>query len=180
MATLGATLRNLRHERRCTLQEVSDGSGLTPSFLSRLERGIVNISVGNLRKIAAFFGVPITQFFTEEMVPHGIVIRAGARPVVEGADEKVRRFSLLPSDAAHLLAEVITIAPGGTSGSFRTTASRSLFYVLAGAVMCGLDGQAIRLSSSDVLYQRRSAALHWSSEGGAATLLFVSLQSEER
>jgi len=50
MATLGARLRHLRRERDCTLQEVSDGSGLTPSFLSRLERGIVNISVGNLRK----------------------------------------------------------------------------------------------------------------------------------
>jgi len=180
MATLGARLRNLRRERGFTLQEVSNGSGLTPSFLSRLERGIVNISVGNLRKVATFFGVPITHFFTDELVPHGIVIREGARRLVEGAEGAVRRFSLLPPEAAHLLAEVIEIPPRGASGSFRTTASRSIFYVLAGEVRCGLNGQVVRLSSGDVLYQRRSASLNWSTEGGAATVLLFSLQSEER
>jgi len=83
MTTLGARLRRLRREHGCTLQDVSNGSGLTPSFLSRLERGIVNISVGNLRKVAAFFGVPITFFFTEELSPRGLVVRAGERLVQE-------------------------------------------------------------------------------------------------
>jgi transcriptional regulator with XRE-family HTH domain len=180
MATLGARLRNLRHERGCTLQEVSNGSGLTPSFLSRLERGIVNISVGNLRKVAAFFGVPITHFFTEELIPHGVVIRAGTRRLVEGAEGEIQRFSLLPAEAAHLLAEIIKIPPGRTGGSFRTTASRALFYVLSGEVRCRLGSQVMQLLTGDVLYQRRSVALNWSSGDSTAVVLLVSLHSEER
>jgi transcriptional regulator with XRE-family HTH domain len=180
MANLGARLRHLRRERGCTLQEVSDGSGLTPSFLSRLERGIVNISVGNLRKVASFFGVPITHFFTEELVPRGIVIRASARRVDELPKDHVRRASLLPDEAGHLGAEIIEIPPEGADGSFLSTASRALLYVLEGQLACSLGSQVMRLSPGDVLYQRRPVALHWSNEGGAAMVLVVSLQTEER
>lgn len=181
MATLGARLRHLRRERGCTLQEVSAGSGLTPSFLSRLERGIVNISVGNLRKVASFFGVPITYFFTEELIPHGIVVRAAVRRSGETPDDEVRRTMLLPGAAAHLLAETITIPPGQASNdAIPVTASRALFYVLEGELACNLGGQVVRVSAGDVLYQRRQVALSWSNEGHAATLLLVSLQPEER
>jgi transcriptional regulator with XRE-family HTH domain len=180
MATLGARLRYLRRERGCTLQEVSDGSGLTPSFLSRLERGIVNISVGNLRRVASFFGVPITYFFTEELVPRGIVVRAAGRRTEDIPDHELRRVSLLPGEAAHLLAEVITIPPRGAQGSFLASASRALIYLLEGELTCNLGGQVMRLSPGDVLYQRRPVALHWSNEGTAATVLVVSLQAEER
>jgi transcriptional regulator with XRE-family HTH domain len=179
MATLGARLRRLRRERECTLQEVSDGSGLTPSFLSRLERGIVNISVGNLRKVASFFGVPITNFFTEELIPRGIVVRAAERRIEQDPDSKVHRTSLLPEEAPHLFAEVISIPPGVVSEPFLAAASRSLFYLLEGELICGLGGQTMCLAPGDVLYQRRPAALHWSNEGSNAIVLMVSLQSEE-
>jgi transcriptional regulator with XRE-family HTH domain len=180
MATLGVRLRHLRRERGCTLQEVSNGSGLTPSFLSRLERGIVNISVGNLRKVASFFGVPITYFFTEELVPRGIVVRASQRTAEEIAGEDVRRVSLLPKEAAHLSAEVISIASGVAGDSFLAASSRALYYILEGELTCSLGGQTMRLSQGDVLYQRRPAALHWSNDGSDAVVLMVSLQSEER
>ncbi len=178
MTTLGARLRRLRRERGCTLQEVSDGSGLTPSFLSRLERGIVNISVGNLRKVAAFFGVPITFFFTEELYPRGLVVRAEERIVQEDGYE-VRRASLLPPEASYLQADVVSLAPGATETASLTASTRALYYVLDGELTCSLGGQTIRLGKGDVLYQRRPATLHWSNEG-SAVLLIASLQSEEK
>jgi transcriptional regulator with XRE-family HTH domain len=180
MAMLGTRLRHLRRERGCTLQEVSDGSGLTPSFLSRLERGIVNISVGNLRKVASFFGVPITYFFTEELVPRGIVVRASQRSVEGVTGNEARRASLLPQEAAHLSAEVISIPPGVASDSFLAASSRALYYILEGELSCSLGGQTIKLSQGDVLYQRRPAALRWSNDGSEAVVLIVSLQLEER
>ncbi len=180
MTTLGTRLRHLRRERGCTLQEVSDGSGLTPSFLSRLERGIVNISVGNLRKVAAYFGVPITHFFTEELVPRGIAVRADERVIQETAGTLIRRASLLPAEATHLFAEIIQIAPGMASEAPLNRLSRALVYVLSGRLTCGLGGQEMVLREGDVLYQRRPAGLRWSNEGSAAVVLAVSLQSEEK
>ncbi|MBO9315274.1 MAG: helix-turn-helix transcriptional regulator, partial [Chloroflexus sp.] len=64
--SLGQKIGRLRQERGLTLQEVAEGSGLTPSFLSRLERDKVNISVANLRKLAQFFSVQMTHFFEGE------------------------------------------------------------------------------------------------------------------
>jgi transcriptional regulator with XRE-family HTH domain len=180
MATLGVRLRQLRREHGCTLQQVSDGSGLTPSFLSRLERGIVNISVGNLRKVAAFFGVPITYFFTEDLVPRGLVVRAAERIVNESAGVEIRRVSLLPAEAAHLSAEILRIAPGVASEAPLARASRALFYVLEGELTCSYAGQTLQLTKGDVLYQRRPAALRWSNEGSEAVVLLASLQAEER
>jgi len=180
MTTLGARLRQLRRERACTLQEVSDGSGLTPSFLSRLERGIVNISVGNLRKVASFFGVPITYFFTEELLPHGLVVRAGERAVRPAAHGNLSRSSLLPEEAGHLSAEVISIPPGTTGDEPLTAVDRALFYVLEGELICTIAGQTHRLREGDVLYQRRPAPLRWANEGpGGTVVLATSLQSEE-
>ncbi len=179
MATLGARLRHLRRERDCTLQEVSEGSGLTPSFLSRLERGIVNISVGNLRKVASYFGVPITYFFTEELVPRGIVVRRGQRMPLESFSEGVVRASLLPEEAAHLMAEIVSISQGSDGDAALSVAARALFYVLSGRLTCSIGGQTVSLDKGDVVYQRRPADLHWSNEGREAVVLVVSLQSEE-
>jgi len=180
MTTLGTRLRYLRREHGCTLQEVSDGSGLTPSFLSRLERGIVNISVGNLRKVAAYFGVPITYFFTEELLPRGIVVRVDEREVEEKPGLGVRRTSLLPGEVARLSAEILTITPGAAGEAPLAMASRALYYVLEGALDCSMGGQSACLGKGDVLYQRRPASLCWSNEGGEAVVLVASLQSEER
>lgn len=181
MATLGARLRRLRRERECTLQEVSDGSGLTPSFLSRLERGIVNISVGNLRKVAAFFGVPITYFFTEEILPHGVVVRAAERTVFGDRVGGNRRESLLPEEADHLAAEIVSIAPGAEGETPLIEVSRSIFYQLSGELTYRIAGKEYRLLQGDLLYQRRPVSLRWSNEGAEeAVVLAASLRTEER
>lgn len=181
MTTLGARLRQLRRERGCTLQQVSDGSKLTPSFLSRLERGIVNISVGNLRKVATFFDVPITHFFTEELLPHGIVVKASQIVFDSDDGEKIRCASLLPAEVDSLAAELIVIAPGNKGTEPLFAGSRVLFYVLEGELCCDIAGREQRLGQGDVLYQRRSAVIRWSNQGDEdVVILATSLRSEER
>lgn len=179
MATLGARLRQLRRERGCTLQQVSDGSGLTPSFLSRLERGIVNISVGNLRKVAAYFEVPITYFFTEELLPHGMVIRPGQRKV-HGNPESVLQSSLLPETASFLTAAIVTLNPGVEGEGSLAGISRGIYYVLDGEFVCTIRGHTHLLRKGDVLYQRRPASVRWSNDGPKKVVILVaSLRSED-
>ncbi|MBN1483132.1 MAG: helix-turn-helix domain-containing protein [Chloroflexia bacterium] len=181
MGTLGARLRQLRRERGCTLQEVSDGSKLTPSFLSRLERGIVNISVGNLRKVAAFFDVPITYFFTEDLVPQGIVVRAEQARPEPGSSVGVQRCSLLPQDEDLFAAELIFIAPDASTQQSLFEGSRVLFYTLSGRVRCHIAGREIHLQAGDAVYQRRPSELCWSNPNPQqAVLLAASLRTEER
>ncbi len=57
----GKRLRESRKVRRISLEQLSRGTELSVSFLSRLERGQVNISVDNLKKIANFLGIRMVE-----------------------------------------------------------------------------------------------------------------------
>ena len=52
---VGDVLRRLRTLRGLSLEEVAQGSGLSQSFLSAVERGASDIALGRLARVAAFF-----------------------------------------------------------------------------------------------------------------------------
>ncbi|MGC8874275.1 MAG: XRE family transcriptional regulator [Chloroflexia bacterium] len=178
MPTLGERLRHLRRERGYTLQQVSEGSGLTPSFLSRLERGIVNISVGNLRKVAMFFNVPMTYFFADELVPHALVVR-GIEKNLRGDTGPVKRCGLFPEEAHASIAELIALRPGARGEGPLLPVARALYYVLQGELVCTTGDEAQRLRPGDVLYQRRRTPFSWRNEGESDVLLFAAALDSE-
>ena len=55
---LARNLRMLRAERQWTQEYVAFEGGLTQTYLSELERGTRNPSIGVLEKLATVFGVP--------------------------------------------------------------------------------------------------------------------------
>jgi transcriptional regulator with XRE-family HTH domain len=52
---VGEVLRRLRLQRGLSIRDVADGCGISQSFLSMVERGDSDISLGRLAKIADFF-----------------------------------------------------------------------------------------------------------------------------
>ena len=65
---LGNNIRAARKQQKISLKELSKGANMSTSYLSLLERGEVNISVNNLRKIADFLDVTMVNFFEEDTV----------------------------------------------------------------------------------------------------------------
>src|SRR6478672_2179736 len=63
---LGARLKRLRLQRRLTLQEVGTTVDLSHSFLSMLERGQADVSLGRVHRLANFYGVPLSELLIEE------------------------------------------------------------------------------------------------------------------
>ncbi len=66
--SVGRKIQQLRLESKKTQREVADRTGLAVSYLSRLENGHVNPSVGTLAKISEAFGVPLCSFFDGDSV----------------------------------------------------------------------------------------------------------------
>lgn len=66
--SVGRKIQQLRLESRKTQRELADKTGLAISYLSRLENGHVNPSVGTLAKISEAFGVELASFFDGEAV----------------------------------------------------------------------------------------------------------------
>jgi len=44
---------------------VAEGAGLHPNYVSSVERGERNISIGNIERIACALGVPMTELLAE-------------------------------------------------------------------------------------------------------------------
>lgn len=59
LEAVGPRLRALRQERRRTLQEVADGTGLTASTISRLETGRLKPTLEQLLPLARAYQVPL-------------------------------------------------------------------------------------------------------------------------
>ena len=61
-------LRRWREAHGLTVREVADLTGLSPSEVSRAERGLVNLSALKKVKVARALGVPLRDLFDGEEV----------------------------------------------------------------------------------------------------------------
>ena len=100
---MGAKIREIRQKEKLTLNDLAEETGLTPSYISQVERGLIEPSISSLRRISAALGVPLYVFLTEEKEQH-VLIRANERGKLElphsniiyefvtpvGADKKVK------------------------------------------------------------------------------------------
>lgn len=165
MATsLGQKIGRLRQERGLTLQEVSDGSGLTPSFLSRLERDKVNISVANLRKLALFFNVQMTHFFEgEDNQQAGQVVHRADRVKLSLDDAAVQVYSLLPPNS-DMEARLMEAQPGSGQQGFSGRGSQ-MVYLLQGQLHYHLGEEDYILNEGDTLFYCDDLPYQWTNVG---------------
>lgn len=60
---LGARIRELRRRQGLSQEALADLARLDRSYMSGIERGVRNISVLKLEKIAKALDVPVSEFF---------------------------------------------------------------------------------------------------------------------
>lgn len=73
---LGRRIRELRHERGLTLEEVGQRTGFSKSLLSKIENAQVSPPIATLSKIAKALDVAIGYFFEEEARQDGAIFVA--------------------------------------------------------------------------------------------------------
>jgi transcriptional regulator with XRE-family HTH domain len=174
--SLGQKIGRLRQERGLTLQEVSDGSGLTPSFLSRLERDKVNISVSNLRKLALFFNVQMIHFFEgEDNQQVGQVVRANERVKLSLEESPVQVYALLPASGGIEMRQ-IEAQPGSGQQGFAGEGSQ-VIYLLKGSLRYQIGEEEYLLKTGDVLSYHEDLAYNWTNVGeNTAVILTINLR----
>lgn len=59
-------IREWRTEKRMSLKELSERTGLSVSFLSQVERGSSSLAIASLEKIAVALDIPISDFFAKQ------------------------------------------------------------------------------------------------------------------
>jgi transcriptional regulator with XRE-family HTH domain len=119
---VGHLIRDLRAARKLSLKEVSARSGLSIGFLSQIERGISSPSLRVLASLANVFEVTIASLIPEADGspgdPESPVLRASSRRMISLWRSGISKKVLTPASVGHkdLVAYMITIEPGGTTG----------------------------------------------------------------
>lgn len=74
-----ANARNIRKEKKMSLKELSERSGLSMAYLSNFENGKVNITVASLYQIAKALGVSVKALLATEEDKNILVVPSDKR-----------------------------------------------------------------------------------------------------
>ncbi|MFJ8788645.1 helix-turn-helix domain-containing protein [Streptomyces sp. NPDC102462] len=154
---LGARIREYRKMRRMSLRALGEAAQASPGFLSQLERGQVNSSIGMLRRIAVALGVTVADLFDQDSAPGPKVVRRADRPTLHTAPGS-RKFLISQRPLGHLEVYSGEFDPGASTGDDAYTHgdSQEILLVISGAVRVELDGTAHELDAGDSIEYRSS------------------------
>lgn len=155
-ASLGARIREFRLARRMSLRALATRTRTSPGFLSQLERGQVNASIGTLRKLAEGLGVTLPDLFTDVDTDRPRVLRRAERPQIHASD-LTSKYLLSPKPVRNLEVYAGELLPGGDAGEAYTHGDgQELLVVIAGSVRLELAGTEYALDTGDSAEYRTS------------------------
>ena len=170
---LGTKLRECRHKRGLTLQEVAEGAGLSAGFISQLERDLVSPSLSSLASISKVLQTDISEFLVMAGTANSST-RSGKRPVYafEGSKSQFERISA-NFDGRVMNAVILVEEPGHRSEPIRHE-GEELFFVLEGSITVELEDERTILNAGDSIHFR-SSRLHstWNHTTESASILIV-------
>lgn len=173
---LGRRIRERRTSRGQSLADVANGTGLTESFLSRLERGKTGVTVDTLRRIASFWDAELIEFLQKSSDPKPLLMRAGSGPALKvegmGALNAVNEI-LIPRMNTALQATLYRTPRGG--GRFNAFAhpGEELVYVVQGQVTYYVGRDKYVMSAGDCLWHSSESPHRWECPDSDAVVLHV-------
>ena len=161
---IGSVLRSARLGRQMTLRALSQKSGLSEAFLSRLERGQVSTSIANLIAITGIIGVGLADLFEANGAAGGargyVIARAGERrPPQEIAASGYRYQPLVTGwHGQRLDAFILTFPRRNRADVMTAHEGEELVYVLEGRILFQLGEERIPLGVGDSIYFKADIA----------------------
>lgn len=149
---LGARLRHARESSRLSLGEVAERSGVTKSFLSRVERDMTSPSIASLVGICDALGLSLAELF---QAPQTTLVRRSDRPRVadlpKAAD--VVDTLLTPADERHVTVLESAVSPGASGGDVLYTlpSECEVCFVLQGEIEVQVEDETFALQQGDAL-----------------------------
>jgi transcriptional regulator with XRE-family HTH domain len=168
---IGRRIRFMRQQRAMTLEKLSEHSGLTKSFISKIERGISVPSISTAMKIAASFKMTVGQLLGEEEYDDAIcVVRKGERrPFLRTGSGSGYNYEMIAGGKRFKTMEPYIMRPPGEFQDDRLFqhVGEEIMFVLSGSIEVQFASRLIRLKKGDAVYFD-SQVPHRSRSAGAA------------
>lgn len=162
----GVIARQRRLELGFTLEDLARQTGLSVSFLSRLETGkLARVTAVDLMRVATALQTPVVTFFLDESRDRVMVTRAGERRQavrnVSRAGEVTQEFLV---DARNVKMEptLIDVPPRADSGKAITHEGEEFVTVLRGELVFFVgDDARYELAEGDTIYYPATLPHRW-------------------
>ncbi|WP_296224889.1 helix-turn-helix domain-containing protein [Ralstonia sp. UBA689] len=144
-------LKPLRKNHGWTLETLAERTGLTKSYLSKVERGVSVPSIAVAMKLAQALGVPAEDLFGEAASAAAItVVRAGERTRVGNLGSQPLYEGIATQRSGKTLLPFVIYPPADFSASpFKEHDGEELLFVHRGEVEVAFAGQTVRLAVGD-------------------------------
>jgi DNA-binding transcriptional MerR regulator/quercetin dioxygenase-like cupin family protein len=169
---LGPQLRRMRERKGLGLVEAARRAGLSPGFLSSVERSQANASVATLQRLAMSYGTTTMELF--QSPPHeGRLVGPNDRRVL--TVHSGVRMELLSTGAPMLQSMLFKVAPAAGSEGAYSHQGEEFIYMLAGTLEVWLDElQCYVLREGDSFWFPSTHAHRWFNPGDVdAVLLWI-------
>ncbi len=161
---IGEKIKLLRTEKKMTLKDLSDASGLSTGFLSQLERGMSSIAVDILGNIAKILDVDLTYFFESPKERGTFVQRSFERSVFQVENSNYIHYHLTTMvEHSDMLPRLIEILPGQfdeTIGEYGH-AGEEFVYVVEGVLTLFIDHERKELYPGDIAHYPSTIDHNW-------------------
>ncbi|MBN2261117.1 MAG: helix-turn-helix transcriptional regulator [Clostridiales bacterium] len=159
---IGTKIRELRVSKKMTLSSLAKQTNFTASYISQLERNIIQPSLSSLRKISDALDVPIYSFLTFEESQH-VITKANERIKLEVPDSNIIYEFVSPmaaNKAAMPKMEIIYFkleARSWTSEEPLVHAADESVFITKGKLLAYVDDEKFELEVGDNIYIRENA-----------------------
>jgi len=150
--SIGQDLRALRKSKGLTLAELALRVRRSVGYLSQVERGLSEMSISDLRRVAQALDVPLGWFFAHDAVPaaeRGYVVRADSRRRVGNAEDGLTEELLSPDLGGAFEIFRSEFAPGAELPRPGYRETEEAGYVVAGELEVWIGDRHFHLRTGD-------------------------------
>jgi transcriptional regulator with XRE-family HTH domain len=146
---IGERLRNLRRASGRSLAEVGEASGLSPSFLSLVETGKSDITIGRLTRLVDVYGITLLDLLDVPGSTDEHILRRDERLHVASPSEGIDVFLLARARGGLMMPQLLEIRPGASLAEPGQHRGEEWVYVLSGELLLDVEGKPSRLLGVD-------------------------------
>jgi transcriptional regulator with XRE-family HTH domain len=150
---LGIRLRELRQARSLSLSEVAQATNISASFLSLVENGRSDVSIGRLTRLVQFYDVSLADLIPGTPRNDPDVVRSTERGRLHSESEGIDIYLLTSDTRGRMMSMLLEFAPGAGRREPGTHAGEEFLHVLEGELLFELEGSEPRhLATGDSAY----------------------------
>lgn len=163
---IGKTINKIRKDKKITLKELSEQTGLSTGYLSQFERGMTSIAIESLQSISKALEVDMDRFFLKPRAKskdESPIIRSYDREIGKIGPKIIQYYLVKDADQAKFLPRIYEILPKNDDTHAKTYVHEGVefIYIIEGILTLSYKNQIYEMYPEDSAYISSEVPHNW-------------------